>query len=75
MNTSYQTITITKDNYTDYDFLDVVAISIASGGAMGDPGAIEIITSKGKVFYANPYYDSISMEQLLSVCPILLEID
>ena len=75
MNTSYQTITITRDNYTDYDFLDVVAISIASGGAMGDPGAIVIITSKGKVFYANPSYESISLEQLLSICPILLEID
>ena len=57
-------IKLTKDNYNDYDLFDIVAISIASGGAMGDPGAIEIVTSKGEVFYANPLYENISMVQV-----------
>lgn len=68
-------ITITKDNYTDYDLHDVVAISFATGNAMGDPGAIEIITSNGGVFYANPEYEDISLEQIYTVCPDYLEID
>ena len=66
---------ITKDNYTDYDLHDVVAISIATGNAMGDPGAIEFITSNGGLFYANPDYENISLEQIYTVCPIFLEID
>lgn len=68
-------IKLTKDNYNDYDLFDIVAISIASGGAMGDPGAIEIVTSKGEVFYANPLYENISMVQVYCACPILTEIE
>ena len=30
MNTSCQTITITKDNYTDYDFLDEIQLEMSS---------------------------------------------
>jgi ADP-ribosylglycohydrolase len=74
MNISYRTITLTKDNYNDYDLLDVVAISIAEPGAMGDPCAIEFITSKSRVFYANPANENISLEQIISACPILSEI-
>lgn len=70
-----EVIKLTKDNYNDYDLLDIVAISIASGGAMGDPGAIEIVTSGGKVFYANPLYEDISTEQVFTACPILSEVE
>lgn len=68
-------ITITKDNYTDYDLHDVVAISIATGGAMGNPGAIEIITSNGGVFSADTINEDITLEQVFTICPDLLEID
>lgn len=74
MNISYRTITLTKDNYNDYDLLDVVAISIAEPGAMGDPCAIEFITSKSRAFYANPANENISLEQIIAACPILSEI-
>ena len=75
MKTKPVVIKLTKDNYNDYNLLDVVAISIASGGAMGDPGAIEMVTSKGEVFYANPLYEDITIEQVLIACPILSEIE
>lgn len=36
-------IEIDELNYQDYTNLDIVAYSFARGGAMGDPGGIEII--------------------------------
>ena len=74
MNISYRKITITKENYNDYNLTDLVAISIAAGGAMGDPGAIEFITSQGRYFYANPVYENITLEQVYFACPLLSEI-
>ena len=74
MNISYRKITITEENYNDYNLTDLVAISIAAGGAMGDPGAIEFITSQGRYFYANPVYENITLEQVNFACPLLSEI-
>lgn len=67
------TLKLTKDNYKDYLGLEVVAFSSAAGGAMGDTGGIEIVTSEGKVYYANPCYEDITLDQVFEVCPPLAE--
>ena len=46
-------IEISNSNYQDYLSLDIVAYSFAYEGAMGEPGAINIIDRDGKVYCAN----------------------
>lgn len=67
-------IKLTKDNYKDYQLNEVVALSIAESGAMGEPGNFEIVTNKGEVYIANPLYDSISLQAVFEFCPILFHI-
>ena len=64
---------LTRDNYKECTGLDIVAFSSAAPGAMGDAGAIEVVTTKGEVYYANPFYEDIEMEQVFEVCPPLSE--
>ena len=64
---------LTKDSYKECTGLDIVAFSSAAPGAMGDAGAIEVVTTKGEVYYANPFYEDIEMEQVFEVCPPLSE--
>ena len=47
---------LTRENYKECTGLDIVAFSSAAPGAMGDAGAIEVVTTKGEVYYANPFY-------------------
>ena len=53
--------------------MDIIAFSSAAPGAMGDAGAVEMVTAKGEVYYANPFYEDIEMEQVFEVCPPLSE--
>ncbi len=46
-------IEITEANYRDYLSLDIVAFSFAYEGAMGEMGAIYIISRDGKIYHAN----------------------
>ncbi len=62
---------ITKANYKDYTSLDIIAFSSAHPGAMGDRGAIVIVTSDGCVYHTNPYYEDISEEEANQICPPL----
>ena len=64
---------LTRDNYKECTGLDIVAFSSAAPGAMGDAGAIEVVTTKGEVYYATPFYEDIEMEQVFEVCPPLSE--
>ena len=64
---------LTRDNYKECTGLDIIAFSSAAPGAMGDAGAVEVVTSKGEVYYANPFYEDIEMEQVFQVCPPLSE--
>lgn len=64
---------ITTSNYKNYGSLDIVAFSCASPGAMGDGGAIIVVTTDGSVYYANPYRSDISEEEALEICPPLKE--
>lgn len=47
---------IDETNYQSYTRLPIVAFSFARGGAMGDPGGIEIIDCEGQLYYANYVY-------------------
>ena len=64
---------LTRENYKECTGLDIIAFSSAAPGAMGDAGAVEVVTSKGEVYYANPFYEDIEMEQVFEVCPPLSE--
>lgn len=64
-------IEITKANYKEYLPLNIVAFSFASPGAMGDSGAIVIVTTGGVVYLANPFYGDISEDEVFQVCPPL----
>lgn len=66
-------IEINKSNYKDYDFHDIIAFSIASPGAMGDRGAVVIVTSEGKVYHTNPYWGDMTEEETFQICPPLKE--
>ena len=71
MSSRATVIKLTKDNYQDYHLHDVIAISIATSNSMGDSGAYEIVSSDGVIYHANPYYEDISMEQVVHVCPFI----
>ena len=47
----------------DYVPLDIVAFSFASPGAMGDSGAIIVVTGEGYAYRTNPFFEDISMEE------------
>ena len=64
---------ITSSNYKNYDSLDIVAFSCASPGAMGDGGAIIVVTTDGNIYYANPCKGDISEEEALEICPPMKE--
>lgn len=71
MSSRATVIKLTKDNYQDYHLDDIIAISIATPNSMGDSGAYEIVSSDGVIYHANPYYEDISMEQVVHVCPFI----
>jgi len=65
-------IYISKENYSDYLNLDVVAFSFASGGAQGTPGEI-IVVNKDGVFYSMNYcFDNMPIWMCYEVCPPLV---
>lgn len=52
-------IEITKSNYMDYCSLDIVAFAFAQPGAMGEPGGVEIIDTKGRFYHTNYCLDGL----------------
>jgi len=66
-------IEITKSNYKNYDFHDIVAFSCASPGAMGDRGTVVIVTTEGSVYHTNPYLGDMTEEETFQICPLLKE--
>lgn len=62
---------IDKSNFKRFKNLDIVAFLRAAPGAMGDAGAVEIVTFDRCVYHANPDFGDISMDQVCQVCPPL----
>ena len=59
---------ITSKNYASFLGLPIAAFSIASAGAMGDPCGVIIITTTGKTFRTNYWYQ-IKEEELNQILP------
>jgi len=64
-------IRLSKENYIDHLFLDVVAFSYASGGAQGVGGEIIVITRDASIYSMNYVYGDMSIEMCIKVCPPL----
>lgn len=65
-------ITLTADNYTQHLPLpEIVAIAYTSGGAMGDAGGVDMITSSGATYYFNLKHTDLTDEDITKICPIL----
>jgi hypothetical protein len=59
---------ITSKNYASFLGLPIAAFSIASAGAMGDPCGVIIVTTTGKTFRTNYWYQ-IKEEELNQILP------
>lgn len=66
-------IALTDKNIKELKPDSLIAVTIAEGGAMGDPGAIEIIDKDLKVYYT--HFGEIEEEKLRSVIPFLNTLD
>ena len=73
MSSRYEVIKLTKENYINSQIQKIIALSIATPQAKGDSGTYEILSPDGIVYYANPFSEDISWEQLMNACPLILE--
>ena len=64
-------INIDEKNYGDYKNLNIVAFSLAYGGAMGNPGEILVITKEALIYSMNYAYGDMTIEMCNEVCPLL----
>ena len=69
-------IEITESNYRDYLSLDIVAFSFAYEGAMGEMGAIYIISRDGKIYHTNYCQgdDPIDTNHINDIIPVFKDI-
>lgn len=56
-------------------FKDAQFIMIAEGGAMGEPGAVCIVTAGGNIFHCNYVYGDVNLSKLTDAIPVLKEWD
>lgn len=66
-------ITLTNKNISAINPDDLIAITIAEGGAMGDPGAIELVDSKLKLYHT--HFGEFDGEDLVKIIPFLKTLD
>ncbi len=66
-------IYLSKENYLDHLFLDVVAFSFAHSGAQGVGGEILVITRDASFYSMNYVYGDMTIEMCEMVCPLLRE--
>ena len=52
-------------------FKDAQFIMIAEGGAMGEPGAVCIVTAGGNIFHCNYVYGDVKLSELTDTIPVL----
>ena len=64
-------IYIEKKNFCKYQNLNIVAFSLAFGGAMGSPGQILVVTKEGLVYSMNYVYGDMIFHMCCEVCPPL----
>jgi hypothetical protein len=73
MRKNIKQLILTEKSIGDIKPDDVVAITLASGGAMGDPGAVEITDKNLNVYYT--HLSEISSEKLERIVPFIKKID
>lgn len=66
-----EVIYINEKNYVDYNNLNIVAFSLAYGGAMGSPGEILVVTKDANIYSMNYVYGDMTIEMCNQVCPTL----
>ena len=64
-------IILSSTNYQTYLPIDIVAFSWAFGGAMGDPGGVNIMSAYGKWFYFNWAFGDLTEAQVDEILPII----
>ena len=67
-------IELNKSNYKNYLPINMIAFSYAGGGAQGDPGAILIVDTDGKIFYLNHAFGDLNENEVNEICPPLKDI-
>ena len=66
-------IVLTEENLKSIEPKDIIAITMASGGAMGDPSAIELVDKNLKVYFT--HFGEIDNSKLEKVIPFLNTLD
>lgn len=64
-------IKLTNENIDDIKYEDVIAVTIAEGGAMGEPNSFYVVLHNMKLYYLNFEFTDIDMTKLNIKFPLL----
>lgn len=64
---------VKKEDLKNIPLGEVHFIMMAEGGAMGEPGAVYIVTDCGDVFHCNYVYEDIKYSEIEEALPMLKE--
>lgn len=62
---------LTNEIIGTLDYSDIIAITIAEGGAMGEPGGLELVKSDLSLYHTNLSYSDINTDKLFEKIPVL----
>lgn len=65
---------LTKDNIEKIEYENIIAITIAEGGAMGEPNAFHVVTKNLEHYYTNLGETDISKELFFNCFPLLKKV-
>ena len=65
------TIELTKENLIDIKYKNIIAVTIAEGGAMGEPNGFYAVESDYKLYHFNFGSEAINREELFDKFPLL----
>lgn len=72
MNRS-QMIEITRENYSNYLSLNIIAFSHSFAGACGEGGALIMVTAEGSAYHTNFIQEGFTMKEIKKLCPPLTD--
>lgn len=64
-------IELDKDNIKDINFDEVIAITVAEGGAMGEPNGLLVVDENMKLYHSNFAFGNFKPEELKEKFPII----
>lgn len=65
------TIELTKENLIDIKYKNIIAVTIAEGGAMGEPNGFYAVESDYKLYHLNFGSETINKKELFDKFPLL----